>query len=677
MAEPRDPLIWRRTSGPRLAVIAALFGLCALAILVRLVDLQIFQRAALEARAENQRTNLVDVPAQRGDLLDRHGKVLAYSVDADTLCAVPNKVRDPERVVSKLCDALGDCDQAERAALSKSLSRSKKAYALLRHQVSPDQARRVAALQIDGVYFDKEPHRYYPNRELAASVLGYVGADYRGLAGLEATYDKKLRGRPGQMLLEFDGRKRDRRAFNRVGRDPVAGDSLELTIDANLQYVAERELDAGVLENHADGGAVVIMDPVSGEILALASNPTFNPNSYGLFPPDRRRNRGVQDVYEPGSTFKIVTASAALEEKTMRPTDLIDTGGGSIAIGPKRVVREAQGHNYGTISFTDVIVKSSNVGAIKIGLRLGAERLGRYVGRFGFGTRLSPDFPSESAGIVWQPSQWTESALASVSMGYQVSVTPLQMATAASVVANGGELVQPRIVRAVIDADRRLPVPRKVIRRVTSPETAAEMTAIMEAVVEEGTGKMAKLEDFTVAGKTGTANKNKDGHYLEHEYNVSFVGFVPSRKPALTIIVVIDTPRGPNPPFGGTVSAPIFHRIADAALRYLGATPTVNPVPPVLVARYDASNRITVAGPAKPMTIVPAVSPSAMGQVVLPELRGLSGREALRVLARLGITPHVVGDGVVIDQNPLPGAVLEPGGACRLGLGRPDAGIHP
>jgi cell division protein FtsI (penicillin-binding protein 3) len=677
MVEPRDPQDWRRTTGPRLAVMAVLFGLCVVAVLVRLVDLQIFQRAELEARAESQRTNLLEVPAQRGDLLDRHGRMLAYSVDVDTVCAVPSKLRDPKQAASRLCGALGDCDEAERAALTKSLSRSKKSYAVVRHQINPDQTRRVAALEIDGVYFIKEPRRYYPNLELAAPVLGYVGSDYHGLAGLEATYDAKLRGRPGQMLLEFDGRKRDRHVFNRVGRDPVAGASLELTIDETLQHVAERELQAGVLENHAAGGSVVIMNPMSGEILALANYPTFNPNVYGRFLPDHQRNRAVQDVYEPGSTFKIVTASAALEEKTMRPTDLIDTGGGTIAIGPKRIVREAQGHVYGTISFTDVIVKSSNIGAIKIGFRLGAERLGRYVQRFGFGTRLSPDFPGESAGIMWQPSQWTDSALASVSMGYQISVTPLQMATAVSIVANGGELIQPRIVRAVIDADGRVPVPRKVIRRVTSPETAAEMTAIMEAVVEEGTGKMARLQDFTVAGKTGTANKNQNGRYLEHDYNVSFVGFVPSRKPALTIIVVIDTPRGPNPPFGGTVSAPIFHRIADAALHYLGVAPTINPVPPVLVAQNGAGNAIMVAGPATPLTIVPAANPSLMGQVVLPELRGLSGREALRVLARLGITPHVVGEGIVIEQSPLPGTVLEPGAACRLALGRPAAGLHP
>jgi cell division protein FtsI/penicillin-binding protein 2 len=418
---------------------------------------------------------------------------------------------------------------------------------------------------------------------------------------------------------------------------------------------------------------------MTGEILALASEPSFNPNDYGLAPAESRRNRAVQDIYEPGSTFKLVTASAALEEKTMSPTDLIDTGGGHIAIGPKRIVKEDKGHDYGTLSFTDVIVRSSNVGAIKIGFRLGAERLGRYVQRFGFGTRLSPDFPGENAGIVWQPSQWSDGALASVSMGYQIGVTPLQMASAASTVANGGELVQPRIVRAVINDDRRMLVPRKVIRRVTSPETAAEMTSIMEAVVERGTGRVVRdrLPDFTVAGKTGTAYKVQGGQYLKKDFIVSFVGFVPSRKPALTILVVIDSPHGPNPPYGAAVSAPIFVRIADAALRYLGVQPTINPAPPVLVTRHQPGNPINVAGPAVPLTIIPAARPSAVGQIVLPELRGLSGREALRVLARLGITPRMAGEGVVIDQDPPAGTTLDTGGSCRLALGRPNLESRP
>jgi cell division protein FtsI (penicillin-binding protein 3) len=673
MVEPREPLPWRRTTGPRLARVAALFGVFAVAILVRLVDLQIFQHAALEAQAENQQTNLLKVPAQRGDLLDRNGRVLAYSIDEDTVCAEPNRLRDKAGTVARLCDALGDCDQARRAAITRALNR-RKAGVDVRRRVSADQARRVAALGIEGIYFRKEPRRWYPNGPLAAAVLGYVGTENKGLAGLEHTYDAMLSGRSGQMLLEFDVYKH---VYNRVGQDPVPGASLELTIDANLQHIAERELEAGVLENHALGGAAVIMDPASGEILGMASAPTFDPNDYGSASLDEQRNRGVQDAYEPGSTFKIVTASAALEEKVMRPTDMVDTGGGTITIG-KRPVHEAQGHSYGTISFTDVIVKSSNVGAIKIGFRLGADRLGRYVERFGFGTALSPDFrKGENAGLIGQPSRWTDSTLASVSMGYEVGVTALQMASAASTVANGGELVQPRIVRAVIDARGRTPVPRKVIRRVTSPETAAAMTAIMEEVVTQGTGKLAALPDFTVAGKTGTANKNQGGHYLKNDYNVSFVGFVPSRAPALTIIVVIDTPRGPNPPFGGSVAAPIFRRIADAALRYLGVAPSVSPASPVLIARRDAGHTVTVAAPAAPLAIAPVAASSLSGQVVLPDLRGLSLREALRVLARLGLTPRVSGEGVVIDQDPQPGTALETGGACRLALGRPAAEIHP
>jgi cell division protein FtsI (penicillin-binding protein 3) len=675
MAEQPDPGTWRRTAGSRTAVVAVLFAIWLVLILARLVQLQVYQRASFEKRAAAQQMNEMVVPAQRGEILDRHGRVLAYSVEEDTVCAEPNKIENASQVAASVCGALGDCTVAERADIGKHLSR-RASFAFVRHHVTQDQARRVAALKIAGIHFMKEPRRYYPNRELAAHILGFVGDENRGLAGIEERYDSILRGRPSRIQLQMDGSK-GRKPFSRIGDPPVPGATLELTIDSTLQYIAERELRAGVVENKALGGSVVIMDSNTGEILGLASAPTFNPNEYGLAPADSRRNRAVQDIYEPGSTFKLVTASAALEEKVMRPTDMIDTLGGRIAIGAKRVVREDKGHDYGTLSFTDVIVRSSNVGAIRIGFRLGTERLSRYVGLFGFGTRLSPDFPAENAGIVWQSSQWTDSALASVSMGYQIGVTPLQMASAASTVANGGELVQPRVVRAVIDAHGRTPVPRKVLRRVTSPETAAEMTAIMQAVVERGTGKNARLEEFTVAGKTGTANKVQGGQYLKHDYNVSFVGFVPSPQVALTILVVIDSPHGPNPPYGAAVSAPIFHRVADAALRYLGVQPTVNPQPPLVVTRQPPAAAMTVTGPAVPLTIIPAALPSGTGQAVLPELRGLSGREALRALARLGIVPRIAGEGVVIEQDPLPGTAVEAGGACRLALGRPNSGGRP
>jgi membrane peptidoglycan carboxypeptidase len=315
---------------------------------------------------------------------------------------------------------------------------------------------------------------------------------------------------------------------------------------------------------------------------------------------------------------------------------------------------------------------------VKIGFRVGAERLRRYVERFGFGTRLSPDFYREHAGMVPRSSNWTDGTLASVSIGYEVGVTPMQLAAAASVLANGGELVKPRVVRAVIKGDQRLPVPRTVIRRVISPETATEMTSAMEGVVEHGTGTKAEIPGFIVAGKTGTAEKNQHGRYLKGELNVSFVGFVPSRQPALTILVVIDTPRGPVTQSGGAVAAPIFQRIADAALRYLAVAPTLNPAPPVLLARRDAEATVRTTALAVPVTIVPASTHAgATGQIVLPELRGLSGREALRILTRLGVTPRVAGEGIVIEQDPLPGSPVEPGGACRVVLGRPVPGVRP
>jgi cell division protein FtsI (penicillin-binding protein 3) len=671
MADLQDPRVWRRSMAGRLLVLAAIFSVCVVALVARLVFLQVLRHDDYLARSHSQQFRLMKIPAERGEIVDRFGKILATTVEEATVCAEPKAIADARKTAAQLCRALDDCDAAREAELLKNLT--KKAYSVyLARQVSAEEARRVMALRIEGIFLTKEPRRWYPNRELAAQVLGFVGVDHKGLAGIEATYDSLLAGTASTVLLEMAAGKRGQKPFNRVGDPAVPGRTIELTIDVNLQHLAERELREAVLENRALAGSVLILDPYTGEILAMASYPLVNANVFGNAPVESRLNRPVQNTYEPGSTFKIVTASAALQEKVMRPTDLVDTGNGVLRIGG-RVIDEYKQHAYGTLSFTDVIVRSSNIGAVKIGWQVGAATLGRYVSLFGFGARLSPDFPSESAGLVWRPTGWNDSVVASVSMGYQVGVTALQMAAAASVVANGGELVQPRVVRAIIDGNRRQVVPRKVLRRVISPETAAELTTIMEGVVERGTAKNAALKDFTVAGKTGTSNKN-DGHRYIEEYNTSFVGFVPSRAPALTIIVHIDSPKGPVIA-GGAVAAPVFHRIADAALRYLGVPPTVNPTAPVLVARGDSNSRIEVAAPALPVTIVPVSSLVSSGQIVLPDLRGLSGREAARVLARLGITPRMNGDGVVIDQDPAPNTPVDIGGTCRLALARAIPGF--
>jgi cell division protein FtsI (penicillin-binding protein 3) len=319
------------------------------------------------------------------------------------------------------------------------------------------------------------------------------------------------------------------------------------------------------------------MDPNTGEILAMANAPDFNPNAYRDAREELRRNRAIQDLYEPGSTFKIVTASAAFEERAASPSTIIDASAGNIRFG-SRVIRDD--HNYGVLSFAQAIIKSSNVGAIKVALKLGPEKVSDYVRRFGFGQPTSPDFRGESPGIVWDPSKLTDSALASVAMGYQVGVTPLQMAAAVSAVANGGELVQPRLVRAVIRDRKRLPVPRKVITRAITTNTAATLRQIMEGVVTEGTGKAAQIPGYTVAGKTGTAWKATAGGYATDRYLAVFGGVAPASNPRLAAVVMIDEP-GAGKYYGGDVAAPVFSGVVGGALRLLAVPPDapVNDVP--------------------------------------------------------------------------------------------------
>jgi cell division protein FtsI (penicillin-binding protein 3) len=654
---------WRPVLRRRLMVAAGVLVLWVAGIEARLVVLQVLQHDDLVARAERQQMSTVPAPAKRGEIFDRNGRLLAYSVDADTIYAVPTEVSDPAATAAALCEALDDCTRKSHDELRDRLAQGR-AFTFVRRRATPLQARRVAALDLDGIGFRKESKRYYPNRELAANLLGYVGLDNVGLAGIEATYDRTVRGREGKLLVQTDAR---RHVFSRLERSPTAGASIELTIDEQLQYIAEREVRAGVLAARAEAGTAVVMDPHTGEILAMASWPTFNPNDYGAASESARRNRAVQDLYEPGSTFKLVTASAALEEGVVRPEDVIDVSAGNIRFG-SRVINDM--YRYGPLSFTDVIVKSSNVGAIKVGLSLGAERMGLYIRRFGFGRPSSPDFPGESPGIVWAPSKLNDSALASVSMGYQVGVTPLQMAAAASVIANGGVLYEPHLVRAVVkNGHERTVVPPKAVRRAILPETAATLTAIMEQVVISGTAKAARLASYGVAGKTGTADKLVNGRYSPSHQNVSFVGFVPSRNPVLTVLVMVDSPRVGGDT-GGVIAAPIFKRIADASLRHLGVTPTINPAPPVLVARQGSSPVAPAAAP----IVTPAVVPLGAGaDTGLPDLSGLSARDALRELARLGLTARIEGTGVVVRQHPPAGAPLEPGGTATLVLDRHPA----
>jgi cell division protein FtsI (penicillin-binding protein 3) len=660
---PPAPFEWRATLRSRTAVCGVALMLWTVAIESRLLFLQVVRYDEMKARADDQYFRQVETPAKRGDIIDRNGLLLAYSVDAHTVVAYPRLVKDPRKTARLVCQSLERCDAAREQSLAAKLA-ARPSFVFIERQVTDAVARRVRGLDLAGIELIKESRRYYPNRQLAAAVLGYVGVENKGLAGLEATFDSRIRGRDGLMFMQADALQKH--IGGRVERAPTAGDNLELTIDRQLQFIAERELKAGLLEHNAAGGSVVIMDPQTGELLAIASYPTFNPNVFQRSDEEERRNRAVQDSYDPGSTFKLVGLAAALEEGVLRPSDLIDCAPGYITFPGRRI---DDVHTYGLLTFEDVIVKSSNVGAIKAGQRIGAERLGRWMNRFGFGQRIAPDFRGEHPGIVWNADRLDPSSLASVSMGYQVAVTPLQMAAAVSSIANGGTLHEPRIVRAFIRNGRREPVTAKALRRTVSPETAATMTQIMESVVERGTATAAKIDGYTVAGKTGTAAKLVNGQYSKSDYNTSFVGFAPSRKPALTVIVVIDSPHGKVTAYGGTVAAPIFKRITEAALRHLGVPATINAPPPVLVTRRASGIAPTpAAGPGGSLSIEQALLTAREG--LMPDLRGMSARQALLSLNRIGLAPRIEGTGLVIGQAPEPGSPIVPGETAILKLGR-------
>lgn len=666
-AERSDPAfegVWRGVVKRRAFCALALVGLWAAVLEARLIRLQVFQHDALLAEATAQQESQIKLEALRGDVRDRHGNLLAYSVQADSIVANPSQVKDPAATATAICTALRDCTPKDRQELERKFAgKGQFIYVRRSRALEPDQVTRVTELKLPGVFLQSDTRRYYPKSELAAHVVGYVGLENNGQAGVELSRNGAVKGEDGFAYIQVDARRQ--RLETRVERQPVAGATVELTIDTQLQYIVERELKAGVEANRARGGTAIVMDPFTGEVLAMANYPTFNPNAVGRATDDQLRNRAIADVYEPGSTFKIVTASAAIEGNIVRPSDLIDTNPGQIKpAGRSRPIFDT--HHYGVITFEDVIIKSSNVGAVKVGLRTGAERMTRYVKLFGFGQLLAPDLPGASRGL-WNANNLSESGLASVSMGYQVSVTPLQMVTAVSAVANGGLLMEPHLIRALVRDGVREPVAPKVLHRAIEPDTAAMLTTMMEGVVDRGTATAAKIDGYPSAGKTGTAHRIVDGRYSQTDYNASFVGFVPSRRPVYTILVVIDTPRA-GTYYGGTVSAPIYKRIAEAALQYAGVPSPVHPAPPVLVPSQPAAP--SLAPGIKMVKYVSTPAPVVGTPALMPDLRGVSSRQALRDITGVGLAARVSGSGVVVRQFPEAGTPVEPGGWASIELQR-------
>jgi cell division protein FtsI (penicillin-binding protein 3) len=539
---------------------ATLLFWCA-AICGRLVYLQIFRYGSFVKQAEHQQQREIPLSAKRGVIYDRAGHELAMSVLVDSAFAVPTEVKDLPTAVSLITRITGEDHNVVLADC-----RNHKTFCWVARKADDETIERIKSLNLQGIHFQKEPKRFYPARDLAAQVVGTVGMEDSGQSGIEHAFDDELRGRAGKMFISVDAR---RQWFSDVEKQPEPGDSLVLTIDKNIQYIAEKELDQAIHDTQAIAGTVIVENPHTGEILALANRPTFNPNLRKQITPGALTNRAVSYVYEPGSTFKLVTISAALEEKLTNPDEVFDCQMGSIVYNGMRI-RDSKPH--GLLPVWGVLAESSDVGAIKIALRLGEDRFYKYIRAFGFGQQTGIELPGETRGLTKPVSRWSKVSIAAISMGQEIGISPLQLAGLVSTFANDGVWVAPRIIAGKVEpqgAPQSVAFHPGTSRRVISSYTAAEMRSMMQKVVLEGTGRKAILEGYTAAGKTGTAQKvdPATGAYSKTKYIGSFAGFAPMNNPQIVVAVILDSAVGLHQ--GGQVSAPVFRRVAQQVLEYL------------------------------------------------------------------------------------------------------------
>jgi len=627
-------------SEKRVIQLFAVLTAWALVVIVKLTYVQLIRHGDYTARAVRQQERTLALAPVRGSILDRRGRVLAESVSAQSIYADPQAVIN-KRATAKALASIRGLDMTAHEIEEK--LRSDAAFVWIARQLPMDVAAAVKAVNLPGIYFLEDHRRSYPRGTIAANVIGYSGLDGEGLGGIEHSLDSYVRGRAGRVTLLRDARRGVYLVGGEGANRPVDGNHVVLTIDAVIQFIAERALSRAVAHYGAAGGSAIVVDPNDGAILAMASVPTFDPNHFRDYPAEAWRNRNVQEIYEPGSTFKIVTAAAGLEEGVVTPSQVLDCGDGAIQIGPNEI-HEHGGNKYGRLSFEEVLVHSSNVGTVRVGLALGEQRLYRYVRRFGFGERTNIQLPGETPGLVRRTDKWSPLSSASISIGQEIGVTTLQLVRAVATVANGGVRVEPRIVDRIEDpagnVKYRPPPPRSM--RVVSEKTAAVLNEILKAVVARGTGENAALAEHVVAGKTGTAQKAIRGGYAADKFIASFAGWVPADRPRLVILVVIDEPKAEQ--YGGKVAAPAFREIAEATLRYLA-------VPPSMPARTLGTDGALLA-------TFSQRDPQRPAESGVPDLRGLDVRAAVARATAAGLSVRVVGSGVVQSQNPIAGDML-------------------
>lgn len=549
-----------------------LFSLLFVAMGARLVMVQIIEAPKFRELAARQRERVIPLPAKRGAIFDRNGASLAITLDYKMVFVDPLHVTDPVSGAAKLARVLHEDPEALETKLRGSGPEDR--FDFIARQVDPELAKKVTALHVDGIYFEDEPKRYYPGGRLASQLLGFVNIEGTAFGGVEGAYDGILAGEPGAMTLEQDpaGTPLPQAEYSQTRAEP--GESLFLTIDKEIQYFTEHTLVEATRRYNATAGSAIVMRVGTGEILAMANVPSFDANDPGEAPLEAQRNRAVTDVYEPGSAFKIVTASAALEENVVTPETTF-TVPYSMPVAD-RVIHDSHAHPTEKMTVTEIIEQSSNVGTVQVGMKAGGAILQKYMKKFGYGSETGLDFPGESPGIMLPRSQWSGSTMGTLPIGQGIAVTPLQMAAAFQTIANDGIWVEPKLLYSTMDSAGTIETASTpAIRSVISRETAAEMRKILTGVVRHGTGIEAQIPGYQVAGKTGTAQKPAPGGGYGNDYVGSFGGFAPASRPEIVVFVMLDEP---SPIWGGSTAAPTFATIAEFTLRHLGVAPTSNAV---------------------------------------------------------------------------------------------------
>lgn len=661
-------------------ILTVFLGVWALVVVGRIFQLQVFQYRFFAEQARRQQERTVEVTPARGVIYDRNHHPLAMSVEVESIYADPSEMGDP-KPPARLLSTVLDMDRAE---LERKLSATN-SFAWIKRKVTAKEADRVRQMNLKGVYFQKENKRFYPKRELAAHVLGYVGMDGEGLAGVEMKYDDLIRGVPGKLLIERDARSR---RYSSKGNEPQPGHDVVLTIDESIQFIAERELDTVMDLSRAKSGTVIVQDPHTGEILAMANRPTFNPNRYTESNAESHRNTAIAGIYEPGSTFKIVTVAGAIEAGLTEPEEKIDCQMGSINVAGHTIHDHMR---FGVLTVSETFQKSSDVCSIKLALRMGNDKFYQYIRAFGFGEPTGIELPGEARGLTRPPERWWKASIGAIAMGQEIGVTPLQIITAASTVANQGMRVRPSILMddpANHEVQLRLAslsnagkqpqsdAAASGMHRVISPATAIKMQEMMAETVRQGTGKSAAPKGYSAGGKTGTAQKLDPATktYSRNEYIASFAGFTPIDDPMFTILVVLDSPKGRY--HGGDIAAPVFGRIAEQILAYrnLPGTAVASPLnrkaeqlhrQNIARSEVEQFNEVAPAGPLHPAGAVqnveyevPEPGSAAEPSMITPNFLGSTVRAVTAQAVTRNLKVQLIGSGVAFEQFPPPGATI-------------------